>query len=82
MKREYLLKQVFVITFFVLAAISFSFSGFCKTSKHVILVETMSVKTVLESSYWFKIELKERGYIEGENLKLTVESTPKSQRKS
>ncbi len=43
-----------------------------KDAKYILLIETMPVPAVLESTYWFKEELKDLGYIEGENLKLVI----------
>jgi putative tryptophan/tyrosine transport system substrate-binding protein len=40
--------------------------------KHLILLETMPVPVVLQHSHWFKVKMKELGYIEGNNFELKV----------
>jgi putative tryptophan/tyrosine transport system substrate-binding protein len=40
--------------------------------KKVILIETMPVPAVLENSRWFQFQLKELGYEQNKNLKLTI----------
>jgi len=40
--------------------------------KKVILIETMPVPAVIEHSRWFQVQLKELGYEQNKNLKLTI----------
>lgn len=61
----------FLICLFIIA---FGFAVPCpgNNSKHIILIETMPVPVVLAHSRWFRAQLKEMGYEEGKNLKLTI----------
>jgi putative ABC transport system substrate-binding protein len=43
-----------------------------KESHSILLIETMPVAAVLESTHWFREGLKDLGYVEGENIKLTI----------
>jgi putative ABC transport system substrate-binding protein len=47
-------------------------SAAANDSKRVILLETMPVPAVLEHSRWFQTQLQESGYVEGENLNLSI----------
>jgi putative ABC transport system substrate-binding protein len=40
--------------------------------KRIFLLETMSVKVVIERSHWFRVQMKELGYREGINMTLKV----------
>ena len=65
-------KAVFYLICLLIVAFGFAAPCSGNNSKHIILIETMPVPAVLEHSRWFRVHLKEMGYEEGKNLKLTI----------
>ena len=61
----------FIFSFVVLFSPLFS-SGKAAELKQIILLETMDVKVIRDRSHWFKVQMKELGYIEGVNMELIV----------
>ncbi len=66
------LMAISIITLICFNFILFSQIAIAGEGKKILLIETMPVPAVLESTRWFKKGLENLGYIEGQNLKLTV----------
>jgi len=60
--------QLFLITLII----GLTSLGTASDVKKVILIETMPVPSVLDHSRWFQFQLKEMGYEQNKNLKLTI----------
>jgi len=67
-KMQTITLQLFLITLII----GLTSLGAASDVKKVILIETMPVPAVLEHSRWFQIQLKEIGYEQNKNLKLTI----------
>lgn len=66
-KKYYLKKPLLLLIGFFLVT-----NTYATEVKHLVLLETMPVPVVLQHTYWFKVKMKELGYIEGNNFNLKI----------
>lgn len=66
-RTVYRVAIIFVLTNVLTASVSLA-----QDLKRIVLLETMDVKVVRDRSHWFRVQMKDLGYIEGVNMMLTV----------
>lgn len=77
------IQKAFILMFLLALSVTLvTPSGFCEPLKRVILIETMPVKAVLESTKWFKIQLTELGWVFEKNMDLLILTADGSREKA